>query len=415
MRTVANGLITQALIDTQKDASRTPYIDISIDDNEGAGVVNYWSRLEYLEYHEEAYRDRAIIGLNNRDRALDNIDMDGQEFAIKKGYDSSGHGGSTTDTVTYPTMWVKSHQIISTPGQCIYQIEAGGMWMRLREQRTVPGLMTWQANKDYVVSQHILPTTPNGHKYKCTTAGTSGASEPTWPLDADDIPTIGGTVTDGTVVWTENGASDLFSNKFNATHTVEGIIKLIIEGMGWTWTTVTNPDDTIDSFKPVFDVNQMGYENAAALLYRLIWMTKSYLKQKASKTFESVYPQTSDSVDEYYYSDKANWFVEYVEKTILLIPNSILVACNQDPSGDWNTASYPLIIGTDSDSAQITKYTEIVQVFEVISINNQADANKRAAAILSKFKSEILGGRLVAPHDCQVELYDRIDVKDGRQ
>ncbi len=45
--------------------------------------------------------------------------------------------------------------------------------------------------------QYTVPATLNGRLYKCTTAGTTGAGEPTWPV------TAGGTVTDGTAVWTE--------------------------------------------------------------------------------------------------------------------------------------------------------------------------------------------------------------------
>lgn len=47
------------------------------------------------------------------------------------------------------------------------------------------------------VGATIVPATPNGRLYRCSTAGTTGSGEPTWPT------TDGGTVTDGTAVWTE--------------------------------------------------------------------------------------------------------------------------------------------------------------------------------------------------------------------
>ena len=45
--------------------------------------------------------------------------------------------------------------------------------------------------------QTTVPASPNGHMYRCTTAGTTGAGEPTWGV------TSGGTTTDGTATWTE--------------------------------------------------------------------------------------------------------------------------------------------------------------------------------------------------------------------
>lgn len=60
---------------------------------------------------------------------------------------------------------------------------------------------SWIATTAYTLTTRRAPLTRNGHLYEVTTAGTSGASEPTWPTAS------GGTVTDGTVHWTEVGGS----------------------------------------------------------------------------------------------------------------------------------------------------------------------------------------------------------------
>lgn len=68
------------------------------------------------------------------------------------------------------------------------------------------GLMTgttWAASFAYALGAYVIPTTfgsisgQTGKIFKVTTAGTSGTTQPTWPT------TAGGTVTDGTVTWTE--------------------------------------------------------------------------------------------------------------------------------------------------------------------------------------------------------------------
>lgn len=67
---------------------------------------------------------------------------------------------------------------------------------------------TWLASTAYSAGAYVIPTTfgsisgQQGKIFKCTTAGTSGTAQPTWPT------TAGGTVTDGGATWTE--VSDLF-------------------------------------------------------------------------------------------------------------------------------------------------------------------------------------------------------------
>ncbi len=59
----------------------------------------------------------------------------------------------------------------------------------------------WQPAHAYAIGALVQPRTPNGHYYRATIAGTSGATDPAWP-------TGGGTVGDGpgTLVWQDQGA-----------------------------------------------------------------------------------------------------------------------------------------------------------------------------------------------------------------
>ncbi len=57
----------------------------------------------------------------------------------------------------------------------------------------------WQASTSIALNEYRRPTVANGRRYYASTAGNTGSSEPTWPT------TAGATVSDGSVVWTENG------------------------------------------------------------------------------------------------------------------------------------------------------------------------------------------------------------------
>ncbi|MEM0173540.1 MAG: hypothetical protein QXI16_03425, partial [Sulfolobaceae archaeon] len=82
-------------------------------------------------------------------------------------------------------------------------------------QTTYP---TWAASTAYAIGATVVPTTANGYYYKCTTAGTSGSTQPTWTT------TVGGTVTDGTVVWTCYAITTTNWNSTIGSITVDGTV-----------------------------------------------------------------------------------------------------------------------------------------------------------------------------------------------
>lgn len=61
----------------------------------------------------------------------------------------------------------------------------------------------WTAATAFAAGAWVRPSTPSLYRYECTTAGTSGATIPTFPT------TVGSTVTDGACVWTARQAQEL--------------------------------------------------------------------------------------------------------------------------------------------------------------------------------------------------------------
>lgn len=59
----------------------------------------------------------------------------------------------------------------------------------------------WQANTAYLVGAQVVAEPRNGSYFTCTVAGTSGATQPTWPTSQPN------TVTDGTVTWGFGGGA----------------------------------------------------------------------------------------------------------------------------------------------------------------------------------------------------------------
>jgi len=67
----------------------------------------------------------------------------------------------------------------------------------IKDVSSVPNVRfrEWEASTVYVTNRHVSSTVLSDFYYKATVAGTTGGSEPTWPV------VLGNTVVDGTVTW----------------------------------------------------------------------------------------------------------------------------------------------------------------------------------------------------------------------
>ncbi len=81
----------------------------------------------------------------------------------------------------------------------------------------------WQASTAYSVGDFTIPTAANGHYYKCTTAGTSDVSEPTWPTD-------GSTVTDGSAEWQDMGVIEYTKDTDYRVNYRIGLLEILSSG-----------------------------------------------------------------------------------------------------------------------------------------------------------------------------------------
>jgi len=349
------------LITAQQSGAADPFIYLSINS------TNYSSRLISLEHIEEPYRGAAVIVLANSDRHFYTTNLKGKAFTIGYGYvTTSGNRycGDGSGSGAMPTLWVKTQSMVSMEGELVCILECEDGWAKLRE------------------TTFISTATSEGAPY----------------------------------------FNIAFNTKFTSLETVYQVIQKALVEVGFTL-SVESIDNIIQAFYPIFTANPLQYESPAAVIYQLLQTTKCYLREVESLGFETVFPQSSDAVQETYYSYQAPYFKEYVEKTNLLIPNCIAIFCNRDPSGEWDTPEYPLITGTAKDTVAVAAnlaagYTATGEVWHydiAPYISLKLDADKRADAILTRLKNETLAGRLVLPfHDCRVELHDKSRVIDRR-
>ncbi len=366
MRAVSGTLET-----AQSAVTRTPYYHLLFTSYDGGTTYDfstdsgdYGNRIKLIDHHEEMFNDYAIIALNNYDRAVPDL----RGYWVEIGYGDVTGGGN--EYAATPRLWVKYQQTVSIAGRLLTILELEGMWSKLVE------IIMRLGNPPYYTAKNINP---------------------------------------------EDTDYDL------ADKTVYDLIALIFSEIdpAFTLNALVEDDGIIDTYVPDFSINTVSpFESAGYLITILMAMTKSYLKALDSLQFEIKYPQDSDSVDLTYYSYQAPYFYEFTERKCLMgtigkytlgytsgnPANQVILFANAGADMLWTN----IITAVADDEESQDKYGIVPAIVLAPEIDETADAANRAAAILAKAKQEEAGGLLVIPHDCQMELYDKVSVYDAR-
>jgi len=352
--------ISSTLLTAQQAASRTPYIKMLFTSKDGLTTKDFST-------------DSSAFG--NRILAIDHQEEAYNEYALVllRDYDSTipditgywtsigyglttGAGNEYSGTQT-PRLWVKHQRHVSAGGKLLTVLELEGQWAKLRD-----GLLRMGTAPYYTQSY--------------------------------------------------DGSTD---------SVYDVLLALLIEVFGGTNPlSATPPDDgIIDTLLPVFTVNNPPFEYAAGSVYRLIKLTKCFLRNRFNasypeNTFQVVYPQAADAADETYYSNptlgSTSGFYSFMERNPALVPNDILVFANRSADGTWAS----IVTGEAVSQADIDKYDTAYHIAIAPDVTTEAMADKLAQAILARVRAEQDTGLAVVPHDGRVELYDKAAFVDNR-
>ena len=122
----------------------------------------------------------------------------------------TGADGGTTDVradKTVLTSVVVDQQGTNISSSNAFQISNNKEFpVTLNVCKAMNSVATWEATTDKAVGDIIIPTTLDGYQYECTTAGTTGGTEPTFTASTSD----------GSVTWTRQTLSSSSGYNINA-------------------------------------------------------------------------------------------------------------------------------------------------------------------------------------------------------
>lgn len=241
---------------------------------------------------------------------------------------------------------------------------------------TPKGTFIWEDQRAYAVNDRVVPAGKlNGFYYKCTVAGTSAVTEPTWPT------TIGSTVTDSGVTWQCEAATS------SAGEQVESVIQKILDdnatGAG-TLYTPTSPSWAVGGF---FQQREGSLEAVRRLAQQLGWDVRQKWRASSAQYELTLYaPDRTKTTPDRTFAAAEYRNIVRLGVDIAGIRNVVRVIYSEAGSFASDGKTLKRKVVEVSDSASITKYGRLfMEIAEdsASQLDTAAEATKLANAALS--------------------------------
>ena len=311
----------------------------------------------------------------------------------------------------------------------------------------------WVASTAYSIGDIVIPTTANGYQYRCTTAGTSHSSEPTFPTD------LGVIVTEtGGVVWEMDGdtgdeyspeapmkvdaqefissqtqmicrlyllgipnqmkqdkAESVYTQEDTDTNTIKTLITAISEKTLAPYTNYTSvsvvydsEDSIIDAFKPKDYFSVQINESRDAKITELMNYTGCKRRAEDDGKIHIFDPTTTGTSYDYEYQLLVDTYHTFFEKALrnrFVSPNYEAVQSHPDHETQY--------AGNATSATSYALAPKIHTTYRRVTSN--AECNNIASALIERYELDAERGSSLVPMNCGQEIWDWIKVTDGRQ
>jgi len=402
-------VLDAALTTKQQLGTATPYLRVYFD-NRGGTTVAYTTRdatnyIWSIEQWEEPYAGVTIVRFRNSpNTTFNSVDYRGYSVSIGWGYELTG----SPDTTWYSNaavMKVLMQRDISLEGVLITEFYCVSKWYEVDSSYVFQGgnKIVGTIAGTFQIGELVTQATSGATGRLASVSGTYILVTRVAGVFAATYTCTGGT--SGATCSAVSAPTDNYGDLVYASGdtTTEARIETI--------TGLTMDVDADDPDGSMADTPKLAVAIGTSIrdvVGRMLLRTKCGVRYGNDSKLHALYLNTATAAQ--YAFDGTHAFLEDLRDRAIILPNTVYFM-DVSPTGGI-VATY---VGTANDATSVAAIGTFVAPFQVDpDITSNAEGNTRAAAWIAQKVAQAYQGKITAPMECGLEVYDMVQAVDSR-